>query len=433
VRLASGLTYLFLASFGLLPLLAALAGISSSDEKLAVRLGMASALTGFGLMSLQFVLSSRLRPLTEPIGLVQMVRWHRAIGIVTLGLLLAHPFLVSFGDHKPDLLNPLRAPWPVVLGQAALLLLLAHTAAALLRPKLGIDYVLWRRIHKGAYLIFALGFIHSFIQGDDLKSHLLQIIRIVLLCVVGAVFFHAHFGRPRRLRRNVYQVVNLIEETQDTTTVVLGPVVGRPFSHLPGQFMFLTPLSSEIPREEHPFTISSSPNGKDYVSATIKTSGDFTAQLRRLQPGDPMLVDGPYGKFSFLAQPHPSQFVFIGAGVGITPLMSMLRSLREAGDKIPCLLIYGSRTDRDIIFKLELEEMESSMNLRVIHVLSQPSREWKGEKGRVGHDILRRHVMRFRTAAFYVCGPPPMMDVVIRSLVALGVAAAQIYCEEFSL
>jgi predicted ferric reductase len=197
--------------------------------------------------------------------------------------------------------------------------------------------------------------------------------------------------------------------------------------------MFLTPLNSEIPREEHPFTISSSHAGKDYVSATIKISGDFTALVGRLQPGEPVLVDGPYGKFSFLAQPHPSHFVFIAAGVGITPLMSMLRSLREAGEKTPCLLIYGSRTDRDIIFKLELEKMESTMDLRVIHVLSQPSREWKGEKGRVGPDILRRHALRFRTAAFYVCGPPAMMGAVIRSLIALGVAADQIYYENFSL
>lgn len=432
-RFTPGLTAVALALFGLLPLLSALVGAPRSDENLVVRLGMAFALVGFGLMTLQFLLSSRFGLVTNPVGLAQMLRWHRITGILAVSFLLVHPLMVSLGDGKPELLNPFRSPWPVVLGQAALLLLLIHITAALLRPKLTIDYIVWRRIHKGAYLIFTLGFVHSFAQGDDLKSHALQLVWIILLCVIGGFFFHRHFARPRRLRRNAYRVVELVKETHDTTTVILAPAKGAPFSYLPGQFMFITPQAAVIPKEEHPFTISSSPARGQQLSATIKSSGDFTAQMPRLRAGDSVLVDGPYGNFSFQALPYASKFVFIAAGVGITPFMSMLRALRDTEDRTPCLLIYGNRTEADIIFRAELDEMESAMHLRVLHVLSRPSSEWKGERGRVGRELLVRCTEGFRKAAFYVCGPCEMMKSTIAELKSLGIDPARIHSEEFSL
>lgn len=432
-RFTPGLAAVALAFFGLLPLLSALLGAPRSDDDLVVRLGMAFALVGFGLMTLQFLLSSRFRLVTNPIGLAQMLRWHRVAGILAVGLLLVHPLLVSLGDGKPELLNPFRSPWPVVLGQAALLLLLVHTTAALFRPRLGIDYVVWRRIHKGAYLIFALGFVHSFAQGDDLKNQTLQLVWIILLCVIAGVFFHSHFARPQRLRKSAYRVVGLMQETHDTTTVVLAPAKGPSFSYMPGQFMFITPHAPELPKEEHPFTISSSPVRREQISATIKSSGDFTAKVPRLRAGDSVLVDGPYGNFSFQSLAYASKFVFIAAGVGITPFMSMLRALRDVEDRTPCLLIYGSRTEADIIFRSELDEMESAMPLRVIHVLSRPSSEWKGEKGRVGRELLGRCIEDFREAAFYVCGPGAMVKSTIAELMSLGLNCAQIHSEEFSL
>jgi len=97
-----------------LPLFFAPIGVPRSGENFVVRLGMAFGLAGFGLLTLQFLLSSRLKIVTYPIGLGQMIRWHRVTGLLALFILLWHPFLVSLGDHKLELLNPLRASWPVV-------------------------------------------------------------------------------------------------------------------------------------------------------------------------------------------------------------------------------------------------------------------------------------------------------------------------------
>jgi len=128
----------------------------------------------------------------------------------------------------------------------------------------------------------------------------------------------------------------MIPETHDVTTLVLSPEHDSGFSYLPGQCMFLTPLSHEVPREEHPFIISSSPAVRKVISATIKASGEFTRQAGCLSQGDRVLVDGPYGNFSFLARSYTSRFVFIAGGVAVTPLMSMLRFLRDTSDKAPC-------------------------------------------------------------------------------------------------
>lgn len=417
-----------------IPFVAAVAGWSESDESLVVRVGMAFALLAFGLMVLQIVIGSRLRLVSDPLGLGQLLQAHRLIGILVLALLLAHPLLVSLGDKRPDLLNPFRAPWAVLLGQAALVLLVVNIVLALFKTKFNLDYVVWRRIHRGAYLIFALGFVHSFAQGDDLKRHFVQGLWILLLVGIGLVAFHAHFLRPRRLRRNRYRVAELIPETGDTTTLLLAPENGRHcFRYLPGQFMFLTLMSPTLPMEEHPFTISSSPAQRKTLSATIKAAGDFTAQLRRLRAGDYALVDGPHGNFSFLARSRAQPLVFIAGGVGITPLMSMLRFLRDTGEPRRVRLIYANHKEADIIFREELERMRAEMKLRVIYVLSRPSAEWEGERGRISRELLGRFLEEDGHAAFYVCGPPAFMKSAIAHLRALGIGPNRIYSENFSL
>lgn len=430
VRTVTGASLVLVA---LLPFAGAVAGWSGSDENLVVRTGMAFALLAIGLMVLQIVIGARLRLISDPIGLGQLLQAHRLTGILALALLLVHPFLVSLGDQKPDLLNPLRAPWAVLLGHAALLLLILHSVLAMFRTKFNFDYVVWRRIHRGAYLIFALGLVHSFVQGDDLKRHFVQGLWVALLVGVGLVTFNAHFLRPRKLRQNRYRVEEVIPETHNTTTLSLLPEKGDRFRYLPGQFMFLTFLSPVLPIEEHPFTISSSPSQGERLSATIKSAGDFTAKIRRLRTGDHVLIDGPHGNFTFLAHSHSHRLVFIAGGVGITPLMSMLRFLRDTGDRRLVRLIYANRTEADIIFREELERMQAEINLRLIHVISRPSAAWKGESGRLSRELLAHLVENDREGAFYVCGPPALMNSTLTNLRSLGISPKRIHSENFSL
>jgi predicted ferric reductase len=303
------------------------------------------------------------------------------------------------------------------VGQAALSWLILHSFLAVFRTRFSIDYVVWCRIHRAAYLIFALGFVHGFARGDDLKRHAMQTLWVLLLAGAGLLAFHAHFLRPRALRENRHRIRELISETHNTTTLVLAPETGERFHYLPGQFMFLTPLDPDLPLEEHPFTISSSPARRGVLCATIKSVGDFTAHIKHWQSGGHILVDGPHGKFSCLLHPHANRLVFVAGGVGITPMMSMIRFLWDTGDPRPIRLIDANQAEADLIFRDELEQMQNEIDLCVVHILSRPSVDWRGERG----------------AASSVCGPPAMMKSVAANLRVLQIAPDRIYSEAFSL
>ena len=103
-----------------------------------------------------------------------------------------------------------------------------------------------------------------------------------------------------------------------------------------------------------------------------------------------MLLDGPHGSYS--GRPHAERFVLIAGGIGITPIISLLRTAADAGDCRPFLLIYGSRRWEQVTFREELEHLRERLDLRIVHVLKEPPPGWQGEAGFVDVLLLERHV-----------------------------------------
>jgi ferredoxin-NADP reductase len=127
-------------------------------------------------------------------------------------------------------------------------------------------------------------------------------------------------------------------------------------------------------------------------------------------------------------------FVFIGAGVGITPLMSMLRTMADRDDLRPCYLFFGNREWEGVAFREEIEELRSRLNLEVVHVLSRPPEGWEGEEGRIRATVLARHLPeRYRSLQYFICGPDPLMDAAEDALVRLGVPKRRIHSERFDM
>ncbi|NIR51728.1 hypothetical protein GWO43_24440 [candidate division KSB1 bacterium] len=209
------------------------------------------------------------------------------------------------------------------------------------------------------------------------------------------------------------------------------------FDYLPGQFHFIKLYRGKnLPVEEHPFTISSSPTQQGILASTIKTSGDFTTTIQYTMPGDLARVQGPFGRFCYLLHPQKRDMVFIAGGVGITPLMSMLRYMQDAGEDRRVLLFYVNKTRRDIIFHDELHEIEKagSLNLEVIYVLSRPDTDWGGEIGYLNGKKIQRYCGNgLADKEFYLCGPQQMMRQLIPDLRNLGVPESQIHFEKFFL
>ena len=166
---------------------------------------------------------------------------------------------------------------------------------------------------------------------------------------------------------------------------------------------------------------------------TIKACRDFTSTIGRIKPGELVAVHGPFGRFSHVFHPDGDTLVFVGAGVGITPLMSMLRYMRDRRDARRVLLVYANRHVEDIVFRNELEQMEAKgfPSLKTIHILSRPPNDWVGPTGRLDRASLRHLCGGFSEKAFFICCPPMMARHLIRGLTNAGVGPERIHADYF--
>ncbi len=421
----------------LLPLAVAALSRPLTDHGFIYELGRSFALLGFALLALQFLLSARLSWIERPYGLDALFAYHKAMALVAVVLIALHPLLLVLGGAGWGLLVRLDVSWRIWLGKLALLLLLIQVLTSILRPRLRLGFEQWRFLHNQATVIFGLAFIHSWYTGGDLQERTMQTLWWAMLAIAAAYGYHKLL-RPALLRRRAYRVAEVSRETHNVWTLRLQPPPGRSrFPYRPGQFCFLTlwRAARGLPVEEHPFTISSSPS-RDHLACTIKQSGDFTATIGETRAGDPVSIQGPFGRFSYTLHPAPADLVFIAGGIGITPLMSMLRQMRDAEADRDVLLIYANRTEADIVFRSELDEIAAGGHprLQVVHVLSDRDGPWEGETGYVTRDMIARLVGdNPGQRSYYVCGPPPMMKQVIGALRELRVPPGRIAFERFSL
>jgi ferredoxin-NADP reductase len=125
--------------------------------------------------------------------------------------------------------------------------------------------------------------------------------------------------------------------------------------------------------------------------------------------------------------------VLIAGGIGITPMMSMARTLADRGDKRPVMLFYGSKDLESATFREELDALQSRLDLRLVHVLADALPHWTGERGRIDAALLSRHLPKpYAEHEYFICGPNPMMDAVEAALGQLGVPMSKFHSERYS-
>jgi predicted ferric reductase len=406
-----------------------------STHALLVEMGVDCAVVAFTILALQFVITARLRWLEAPFGLDVVLQFHRAMALVAMGLLCIHPLLVA-SDESWGLLMSWHARWPIWAGRLALVILFAHAALATCRRIVRLRYETWRHVHNTvAFVLLGLAFLHSLTLGDDFENLAARVVWVALPLVAWSAWFYGRLARPWLLGRNACRVVSIASEAPRVWTLTLQSPDNRPLLHAPGQFHFLRPLGSSILAEEHPFSIASSPSPDGLISLTIKEIGDFTATVGKIKPGDLATIHGPFGRFSHVFHSIDSDLVFVAAGIGITPLMSMLRYMRDRRDTRRVLLVYANRGPADIVFRSELESIESGgfPALTTIHILSQPREDWVGPIGRLDTECLRSLCGGFSGKSFFICCPPIMASGLIGGLRKTGVGPGRIHADYFGL
>jgi len=403
-------------------------------RELSVALGFA----GLAMMTLQFVLTARFKIIKAPYGADVVYHFHRQISLVAFGLILAHPLLLFINSPQTlALLNLVSAPWRARMGVSAVVLLVCLIAASLWRKNLKIEYTAWRIWHGVlATVIVALSMTHIVLARHYLNLPWKQALWIIYGVFWVGLLAYVRIIKPLLLLRRPYEVVEVVQERGNAWTLVVNPMKHDGMKFMPGQFAWLTAWKSPFEESEHPFSFSSSANRRDRICFTVKELGDFTRTIKKMQPGQKVYLDGPYGSFSIDRHPHALQFAFIAGGVGITPIMSMLRTLADRGDQRPLLLIYANKDWESVIFREEIESLEAKLNLTVIHVLDDPPSNWEGETGFVTELMLYRYLPKQKerdTVEVFICGPAPMMNAVESALTKIGIPIGDFHSERFNL
>ena len=233
-------------------------------------------------------------------------------------------------------------------------------------------------------------------------------------------------------------VSEIFEETPGVKTFRLTDVAGGklPFVTLPGQFLDLTviPGGQAVRRS---YTIASSPTQPDYCEITVKHEeyGLVSSYLhQQVHVGELLQITAPSGRFTF-AEPDGESIVLIAGGVGITPLMSIIRYLTDRSWKGDIYLFFSCKNKRSIIFREELEYLQERYpNLHVFIFLTRPEGPLKDtySSGRMTKELLDQHVPDIATRRVHICGPPKMIDAVSQMLNELDVPKENVKTELFA-
>jgi predicted ferric reductase len=420
--------------FILAPLFALLAGSHPPARGFWTELSVAFGYSGLAMMGLQFGLTARFRYVTEPWGEDVIYHFHRQISLIAVGLVIAHPAILV--AVQPQLLAPsnmLDAPLTAHFAVISIFSVIALVVTALWRVALKIRYETWHLIHVAlAVTAIVAGVVHMVGSGFYLVDPWKRSLWIGLTVFWIGLLFYVRIVKPLFMLRRPYRVTDVRNERDDTTTLVMRPDGHPGFRFSPGQFGWLTLWQSPFAITAHPFSFSSSAAAAEgRVEMTIRKLGDFTADIHKVAVGERVYLDGPYGAFT-IGNPA-DMHVLIAGGIGVTPMMSMIRTLADRGDKRPVILLYGAQDRESITFREELEALKARLDLTVVYVLSRPEPGWTGETGFINAEVFKRHLTPpYADHEYFICGPNVMMDAIERALGELGVPMSKYHSERYS-
>ena len=245
-------------------------------------------------------------------------------------------------------------------------------------------------------------------------------------------------------------------ETDQALTLVFRPTADqqRAFDYRAGQYLTLR-FYVDGKEERRAYSMCSSPHEGDLAVTVKRVAGGIVSNhiADHLKPGATVDVMAPQGRFAFTPDPAARRDVYlVGAGSGITPLMSILRTVLEEEPKSSVHLLYGNRNEDSIIFERELDRLGDRYagQLTVEHVLSQPRKrkagglkgffggsvtDWQGLTGRIDRnkvrDFVQRHPARGSEQLYYLCGPGQLIDEAEAALLGLQAPKSAIHHERF--
>jgi predicted ferric reductase len=388
--------------------------------------GKLAGLIGFLFLSLLIFSGDMARYFDKFFGLDKIIKFQKKFALATMIFVLSHPtfFILSSQSTSPYII-PNFSVMPLAIGIISLYIFIVVIITSKIYKR--ISYNIWQYIHVLTYLLFFFSLYHAVNWGADSGNWSVGIIYLISLgaIIVGIIYRTGYKLKQRYVGK--FYVQGVKNETKDTFTLTLKSE--KTFLFKAGQFCFLR-LNKDKLYARHPFTISSSPK-EDELRFTVKLAGIFTKALSGLKRGEEIMVDGPFGVF--MIEDGDKDLVFVAGGVGITPFMSMIRDKIKNNKTQNIVLLYGSKTKEDIIFKELLDNIKKDW-FKKVYILSDDhsfSETCEYETGYINEEIIKKYVKNINNSLFYICGPEFMKNSLKETLNKLGVNKRNIIAEDF--
>lgn len=408
----------------LVPLGAAVLSPVSRRSDALTNLSAGLGLVATSLLVVVVVLVSRVRGLTRALGLELTAGLHRRLGVAAVVLTLLHVVVAVAtppgGWALLDLTDTTNAARAATVATVVLLLVPTVVVPTVARGR----YALRSRLHAlAAGVVLVLVGVHVALLRRLVADPAMAVLLVALASFVLVVLLHRWVVRPL-VDADAHVVRAVRPESPTTATVVLVPVHRRSTKVIdPGQFVWLRLRREVATSAEHPFTVADA-SRPGSVELTVRRRGAFTAELGELTPGRRVWLDGPHGALV----PHGIDvsrrgLVLIAGGVGITPIISILRAFAAADDPRELRLLLAERPD-EALFPRELDTLARRLPLTVTRVAGRPV------DAAVLADVLPDDGRRDHYD-YYLCGPPRMLGPALEVLDALGVPDDRVHTEQF--
>ena len=290
-----------------------------------------------------------------------------------------------------------------------------------------LSYELWHFIHFATYLAVLLPIFHQLSLGATIAQPWFRTFWIALFSSSFGVIIWSKWLRPLLMYSYYrFEVDKVVDEADGVRSVYIRSKRLPKFSWQAGQFAFWWAPVKGLWYQPHPFTISSAQK-EGVLRFTPKAIGSGSEAMQRLKPGDPMIIDGPYGRFTSVVSSGKKR-LFIAGGIGITPIRAMLGEYTSADD----VLVYGAQTKADLAFYDDIVKWVKKNKLSLQVVLSQGSMK-AAKKGRITTEEIQSIAPDYLQRDIWICGPPPMMDAIETQLLEEGIDAGLIHTERFKL
>jgi predicted ferric reductase len=406
-------------------------------------LGRVTGLVAANLLLLQVLLMARIPLFERGFGRDGMTRMHRLVGFWSFWLMLAHIVLITIGYAAESGTDLLVQAWQFVwdypgmlLATAGTVLLIMVVVTSMRRARRRIRYESWHLLHLYAYLGIGFSIPHMLWTGADFLNSAPATIywwTLWALAAAAALVYRVLVPVGRSLRHSV----RVASVEPDGDRGVLVRMHGRALSRLraeSGQFFVWRFLDGPGWMRGHPFSLTAAPDGNE-LAISARVLGDGTRRLTALRPGTRVLFEGPFGRMTG-GERQGGKLLMIGAGAGVTPLVSLLESEPYADGE--ATLIVRDTAPGDALRSAAITELVQTRGLRYARLdgtrstgasawLPASHAQWSGD------ELIRYLAPDLEDYDAYVCGPEPWMHSLTRDLRSAGLPADRIHTERFSV